>query len=88
MNWTFPASGSNSETTQSIVQGKFLGNPEVNVMLSPRPSTNKENLGSQPAKMKETASPKIMQERPHATNETTPNDTGAGNNNSSAPATK
>ena len=88
MNWTFSASGFNSETIQSIVQGKFLAKSEVNVMLSPRPSPNQENLGSQPAKMKEMASPKIVQERPRATNETPTNHTGSGNNNSSAPATK
>ncbi|RVW56242.1 Auxin-responsive protein IAA9 [Vitis vinifera] len=87
-NWNFPTCGFNSETIQSVVQGKFLANSEVNVMLSPRPSPNKENLGSQPAKMKEMASPKIVQERPRATNETPPNHTGTGNNNSSAPATK
>lgn len=57
-------------------------------MLSPRPSPNKENQGSQPVKMKEMASPKVIQERPRTTSETSPNHTGAGNNNSSAPATK
>ncbi|NP_001268170.1 Aux/IAA protein [Vitis vinifera] len=77
-----------ADAMNGFSEGKFLANSEVNVMLSPRPSPNKENLGSQPAKMKEMASPKIVQERPRATNETPPNHTGTGNNSSSAPATK
>lgn len=78
---------------QSVVQGKYLSNSEL---LSPRPAPNLglkpgsmlENLGAQPAKAKEIATQKAVQERPHVAGETRTNHNGSTNNNSSAPATK
>lgn len=80
-----------SDAMDGFSGGNFLSNSEVNVLLSPRPSVKPgsvlENHGTQPAKPKDTASAKVGQERPHATNETKPNHNSSGNN-SSAPATK
>ena len=78
------------------MQGKYINNAEVNLVLSPRPSANLglkngsalENLGNQPAKAKEAAPPKMVQERPRAANETRPTHPGSTTNNSSAPASK
>ncbi|XP_061351397.1 auxin-responsive protein IAA9-like isoform X1 [Gastrolobium bilobum] len=86
----------NTKNTQSIMQGKFLVNSEANPILSPRPSSNLglkpgstlENVGAQPAKMKEVVMPKAGLERPHAVNETIPSLNDSANNNNSAPATK
>ena len=79
-----------------MLQGKFLSNSKVDVMLSPRPSSNLglksgyvlENLGAQPTKAKEITNQKVVQDRPHAANETRPNPNASANNNSGAPATK
>ncbi|CAL8997630.1 unnamed protein product [Prunus brigantina] len=78
-----------------VMQGKYA-NSEVNLLLSPRTSPNLglktgsglENLATQSAKTKEVAPAKMVQERPHAVNETRPNHNGSGNSTSSAPATK
>lgn len=71
-----------------------MTNAEVNLVLSPRPISNLglktgsalENIGTQPANVKEGAPPKIAQERPRPENETrsTPNRSA----NSNAPASK
>ncbi|BBG95926.1 indole-3-acetic acid inducible 9 [Prunus dulcis] len=84
-----------SDAMDGFLEGKYA-NSEVNLLLSPRTSPNLglktgsglENLATQPAKTKEVASAKIVQERPHAVNETRPNHNGSGNSTSSAPATK
>lgn len=79
--WMFHAAGSDSETPQSVGQGKFPGNAGKNVMLTSRPS------GAQPNITKEVPS-KMLQERPRATNGTNHNEIKASNNNNNAPAAK
>lgn len=64
---------------KSVGQGKFSGNPCINVMLPSRPS------GAQPAIMKEVPT-KGLQERSRATTVASPNHVNASNN--SAPAAK
>ncbi|BFG35686.1 hypothetical protein CerSpe_219600 [Prunus speciosa] len=78
-NWMFNAAGSDSESPESVGQGKFPVN-SINVMLSSRPS------GTQPTMTKEVLT-KVLQEQPHATNGASHNPLGASNN-SSAPAAK
>ncbi|XWS14866.1 hypothetical protein CRYUN_Cryun35bG0045500 [Craigia yunnanensis] len=85
-----------SDAMDGFSEGKFLPNSKVDVMLSPRPSSNLgltsgsvlENLGAQPTKAKEIANQKVVQDRLHAANETRPNPNASANNNSGAPATK
>lgn len=80
----------------SPLQGKCISKAEVNAMLSPRPSPSLglktgsalDNLGTQPAKVMDVAPSKVVQEWPHAANETRPTHNGPENNNSSAPAPK
>lgn len=94
-NWMFPTSASDSETPQSMGQGKYPGNSAINVMLSSRSSSNsgvktfavKEHSVAQPAVMKEVHT-KGLQERTRNTNGTCVNQIGASNNNNSAPAAK
>ncbi|XP_068304297.1 auxin-responsive protein IAA9-like [Pyrus communis] len=82
-----------SDAMDEFSEGKYA-NSEVNLLLSPRPSPNLglksgstlENLGTHPPKTKEVAPAKVLQERPHAVNDTRPNHTG--NSTSSAPASK
>jgi auxin-responsive protein IAA len=84
-------SGSKRGFSDAMDEGKFMSNSEVNMMLSPRPSSNLglksgsvlENLG----KAKENASSIAALERPHAAGDNTPHHDGSANNNS-APATK
>ncbi|XVF36530.1 hypothetical protein REPUB_Repub19eG0065700 [Reevesia pubescens] len=84
-----------SDAMDGFSEGKFLSNSKVDVMLSPRPSSNLglksgsllENLGAQPTKVKEITN-QVVQDRPHAANETRPNPNASANNNSGAPATK
>ncbi|XP_021832491.1 auxin-responsive protein IAA9-like [Prunus avium] len=78
-NWMFHAAGSDSESPESVGQGKFPVN-SINVMLSSRPS------GTQPTMTKEVLT-KVLQEQSHATNGASHNPLGASNN-SSAPAAK
>lgn len=80
-NWMFPTAGPDSESPQSVGQGKFSGNSGMNVMLSSRPSVAPETI------MKEMAS-NALQERPRAASGTHHNQTAASNTNSSAPAAK
>lgn len=80
-NWMFHAGGSESESPQSVGQGKFPGTSGINAMLSSRAS------GVQSSIMKE-VSQKALQERPRAAHGTNPNQPGASNNNGSAPAAK
>lgn len=81
-NWMFQTA-SDSESPQSVGQGKFSGNSGMNVALSPRPS------GAQPAIKKELPTKVLQQERPRGTNGTCHNPkTASNNNNSSAPAPK
>jgi hypothetical protein len=83
-------------TNLCLVQGKYHANSEVAPMLSPRPSSNLglktgsvlEKLATQPANANEATPPKIVQERPRATNEPRSSLNGSANGNSSAPATK
>nr|DAD40843.1 TPA_asm: hypothetical protein HUJ06_015166 [Nelumbo nucifera] len=87
-NWMFPAAGSDSETTQSVAQGKFHVNPGL---LSARSSPNsgvkpvsvKEHSGAYPGMTKEIVPPK-----PRPANETSHSQIGAANHNTSAPAAK
>ncbi|KAF5454322.1 hypothetical protein F2P56_023995 [Juglans regia] len=79
-NWMFnPAS--ESESPQSVEQGKFPGNSGMNVVLSSRPS------GAQSSIMKEFPG-NLLQEHHRATIGTSHNHKTASNNNSSAPAPK
>ncbi|KAK0603726.1 hypothetical protein LWI29_007967 [Acer saccharum] len=80
-NWMFPTVGPESESPQSVGQGKFPGNSGMNVMHSSRPSGSPQTI------MKEMAS-NALQEKPRATSGTHHNQTAASNNNSSAPAAK
>lgn len=83
-----------SDAMDGFSERKYMTNAEVNLVLSPRPISNLglktgsalENIGTQPAKVKEGAPPKIAQERPRPENETrsTPNRSA----NSNAPASK
>ncbi|KAE8010453.1 hypothetical protein FH972_006824 [Carpinus fangiana] len=77
-NWMYHAV-SDSESPQSVGQGKFPGSSGMNVVLSSRPS------GAQSPIMKELPT-KVMQEHPRAT--TSHNNNTATNGNSSAPAPK
>ncbi|XP_059437932.1 auxin-responsive protein IAA9-like [Corylus avellana] len=79
-NWMYHAV-SDSESPQSVGQGKFPGSSGMNVVLSSRPS------GAQSPIMKELPT-KVMQERPRATNGTSHNNNTDTNGNSSAPAPK
>lgn len=71
-----------------------MTNADVNLVLSPRPISNMglktgsalDNIGTQPAKVKDSAPPKIPQERPRAANETRSTQNGSANSN--APASK
>lgn len=68
-NWRFHTAGSESESPQSVGQGKFPGNA--------RPS------GAQPVIMKEVPT-KVLQERSRATNVASPNRVSASNNSAPA----
>jgi auxin-responsive protein IAA len=68
-NWRFHTAGSESESPQSVGQGKFPGNV--------RPS------GAQPVIMKEVPT-KVLQERSRATNVASPNHVSASNNSAPA----
>ncbi|KAM1777739.1 hypothetical protein ACFX11_044357 [Malus domestica] len=82
-----------SDAMDEFSEGKYA-NSEVNLLLSPRPSPNfglksgsaLENPGTQPPKTKEVAPAKVVQERPHAVNESRPNHNE--NSTSGAPASK
>uniref|UniRef100_A0A5B7B2D7 Auxin-responsive protein n=1 Tax=Davidia involucrata TaxID=16924 RepID=A0A5B7B2D7_DAVIN len=80
-NWMFHGARSDSETPQSVGQGKFPSNSGINVMLTSRTS------GAQATIMKEVPS-KALQERSRVTNGTILDEMKASNNNSSAPAAK
>ncbi|XVE55658.1 hypothetical protein DITRI_Ditri03aG0176300 [Diplodiscus trichospermus] len=85
-----------SDAMDEFSEGKFISNSKVDVLLSPRPSSNLglnsgsvlENLGAQPTKVEEITNQKVVQDRPRAANETRPNPNVSANNNSGAPATK
>jgi len=85
-----------SDAMDGFPEGKYHANSEVAPMLSPRPSSNLglktgsvlEKLATQPANANEATPPKIVQERPRATNEPRSSLNGSANGNSSAPATK
>ncbi|XP_059437633.1 auxin-responsive protein IAA9-like [Corylus avellana] len=79
-NWMYHAV-SDSESPQSVGQGKFPGSSGMNVVLSSRPS------GAQSPIMKELPT-KVMQECPRATNGTSHSNNTDTNGNSSAPAPK
>ncbi|KAK3425692.1 hypothetical protein EUGRSUZ_F02172 [Eucalyptus grandis] len=76
-------------------EAKFMANPEVNVVLSPRPSPNLglkngsglESFGSRPAKVKEIPTAQVAPEKPYSTKETQPNN-GSRSNNAGSPAPK
>lgn len=78
-NWMFPAAGSDSESPESVGQGKFPVN-SINAMLSSRPS------GTQPTKMKDVIT-KSSKDQSNGTNGASQNHVGASNK-SSAPAAK
>ncbi|PRQ48365.1 putative transcription factor interactor and regulator AUX-IAA family [Rosa chinensis] len=78
-NWMFPAAGSDSESPESVGQGKFPVS-SINVMLSSRTS------GTQPTKMKDIMT-KSSKDQSNATNGAGQNHAAASNNNS-APAAK
>ncbi|CAK9150606.1 unnamed protein product [Ilex paraguariensis] len=80
-NWMFNAGGSNSDTHQSVGQGKFSSNTGIHGMQSSRSSV------TQPAIMKDVSS-KASQEPANATNGTNHNKMNGSNNNSNAPAAK
>ncbi|PON59643.1 AUX/IAA protein [Parasponia andersonii] len=83
-----------SDAMDGFSEGKYITDTEVNLVLSPRSLSNLglktgsilDNSGTQQAKVKETAPPKIAQERPRAANET--RTTHNGSANTSAPASK
>ncbi|KAI8018906.1 Auxin-responsive protein IAA9 [Camellia lanceoleosa] len=74
--WMLHGAGSDSRTSQSVGQGKFLGNVGVNVVVTSRPS------GAQRSVTKEVSS-RGLQEPPHAANGTSHNEIKASNNISS-----
>ncbi|XP_044475701.1 auxin-responsive protein IAA8-like [Mangifera indica] len=82
-----------SDAMDGFSKGKYLSNSEL---LSPRPAPNLglkpgsmlDNVGAQPAKAKELATQKAVQERLHVAGETRTNHNGSTNNNNSAPAPK
>ncbi|XP_050363906.1 auxin-responsive protein IAA9 [Argentina anserina] len=78
-NWMFPAAGSDSESPESVGQGKFPVS-SINVMLSSRTS------GTQPTKMKDILN-KSSNDQSNATEGPIQNHAGASNNGS-APAAK
>ncbi|XP_022740849.1 auxin-responsive protein IAA9 [Durio zibethinus] len=80
-NWIFHGAGSDSESPQPVVHGKYPGNSGVNVMLSTRSS------GAQTS-VKKDGPANVLKERPLAIGGTSLNQTGISNNNSGAPAAK
>lgn len=78
-----------SDAMDGFSEGKYATNSEVNLVLSPRPNMGLktgsalDKSGTQPAKAKEVANPKMVQERPRATNETR-----SSSANGNAPASK
>ncbi|KAK6923884.1 AUX/IAA domain [Dillenia turbinata] len=94
-NWMFNANGADSETQQSVGQGKFPVNSGINVILSARPTPNSgvkafsvnEHSGPQTAMVKELPS-KPLQEQARATTGTNLSRINASINRSSAPAAK
>ncbi|KAG8491913.1 hypothetical protein CXB51_015251 [Gossypium anomalum] len=74
-----------SDAMDGFSEGKFLSDSKVDVMLSPRPSSN---FGAQPMKAKEITSQNVVHDRPHAADKTRPNPNASANNNSGAPANK
>ncbi|TYI28280.1 hypothetical protein ES332_A05G233900v1 [Gossypium tomentosum] len=85
-----------SDAMDGFSEGNFLSNSKVDVMLTPRPSSNLglksgsmlENLGVQPTRAKEVTNQKVVKDSSHAANETRPNHNASANNNSGAPASK
>ncbi|XP_044470252.1 auxin-responsive protein IAA9-like isoform X1 [Mangifera indica] len=80
-NWMLQVAGPDSESPQSVAQGKFPGNSGMNVKLSTRSS------GTQQPVMKETA-PNAVPERPCAANGTCHNQVATSNNSNNTPAAK
>nr|KJB64033.1 hypothetical protein B456_010G031600 [Gossypium raimondii] len=56
-----------SDAMDGFSEGKFLSDSKVDVMLSPRPSSN---FGAQPMKAKEITSQNVVHDRPHAADKT------------------
>ncbi|KAL4271791.1 hypothetical protein GQ457_13G020810 [Hibiscus cannabinus] len=85
-----------SDAMDGFSEGKFLSNSKASVMPSSRPSSNLGlksgyvlgNLGSQPTNAKETTNRNVVQDRPHAANNTMPDSNVTSNNNSEAPVSK
>ncbi|XP_024026673.1 auxin-responsive protein IAA9 isoform X1 [Morus notabilis] len=83
-----------SDAMNGFSEGKYMTNADVNLVLSPRPISNMglktgsalDNIGTQPSKVKDSAPPKIPQERPRAANESRSTQNGSANSN--APASK
>ncbi|EEF33475.1 auxin-responsive protein IAA9 [Ricinus communis] len=80
-NWLFHSAGTESDSPQSVGQGKFSGASGINTMLSSRPS------GPQSTLIKEVAH-NVLQDRSLAANATKLNQTGTSNHSGSAPAAK
>ncbi|XP_050205512.1 auxin-responsive protein IAA9-like [Mercurialis annua] len=78
-NWLFHSVGVESESPQSMAQGKFSGASGINAMLSSRPSKGQSSL------MKEVS--QDVKDRSLAANRTKLNQTGI-NNSETAPAAK
>ncbi|PPE01228.1 hypothetical protein GOBAR_DD01722 [Gossypium barbadense] len=74
-----------SDAMDGFSEGKFLSDSKIDVMLSPRPSSN---FGAQPMKAKEITSQNVVHDRPHAADKTRPNPNASADNNSGAPANK
>ncbi|KDP32156.1 hypothetical protein JCGZ_12617 [Jatropha curcas] len=80
-NWLFHSAGTDTDSLQSLGQGKFPGNSGISAILSSRPSV------AQSAMMKEVPK-KVLQDRSRAANGTNLNQAGVSNNSSSVPAAK
>ncbi|PIA51856.1 hypothetical protein AQUCO_01000030v1 [Aquilegia coerulea] len=85
-NWMFPATGANSETTQSAAQGKYSTNTTMNTMMSSRSSLNQSGVES--SKLKEVLPSKGSHEKPHGANEKSQNQMAHATNTSTPPAAK
>ncbi|XP_058069530.1 auxin-responsive protein IAA9-like [Magnolia sinica] len=94
--WIFPTDRPETDTTQSVAQGKFTGNAGINSILSSRalpnagvkPVSIKEQSGASSAMLKEIVPPKSSQDRTRGPSDMNHSQMASSNNNGNAPAAK
>lgn len=80
-NWMFTATGSNSETSQSVIQGKFAGKSGISAVLSNKSSGTQANITNE-------VPTKAPVDRSHVANATNQEKINVSNNGGNAPAAK